>query len=73
MKVICVAILLALTAMHDFWLGPIVGRLRKESAQSQSSADQLLIGATGWIGRISMALGIVILLLALAMTRVSDF
>jgi uncharacterized membrane protein len=68
-KLLLVTILIALTAMHDFWLGPLVGRLRKESPQAQSSADQLLVQTTTAIARLAVLLAIAILFLAVSLRR----
>lgn len=63
------AILIGLTAVHDFWLGPLVGRLRKESSETPSSADRLLVGLSSWTARLSIILAIAVLFMAVALAR----
>ena len=48
MKLWVVAGLILLTAAHDFWLGPLVGRLRREASEIPSPADLLLSACPRW-------------------------
>jgi hypothetical protein len=68
-KLWLVAVLIGLTAVHDFWLGPLVGRLRKESSDSPSSADQLLINLSMWVARLGLLVAVTVLFLAAALAR----
>jgi putative copper resistance protein D len=69
LKLWVVAILVLLTAIQDFWLGPLVGRLRRASGDGPSAADQLIIRLTALIGRLGVLLAIVILFLSVALAR----
>ena len=68
-KLWLVAVLIGLTGVHDFWLGPLVGRLRKESLDSPSSADQLLINLSMWVARLGLLVALTVLFLAAALAR----
>ncbi|MBD0316549.1 MAG: hypothetical protein ICV75_07645, partial [Nitrospiraceae bacterium] len=68
-KLWLVAVLIGLTAVHDFWLGPLVGRLRKESSDSPSSADHLLINLSMWVARLGLLVAVTVLFLAAALAR----
>ncbi|MGH7230392.1 MAG: DUF4149 domain-containing protein [Nitrospiraceae bacterium] len=68
-KLWMVSLLIGLTAVHDFWLGPLIGRLRRESSDTPSSADQLLINLSTWIARLSLILAFAVLFVAVALAR----
>ena len=68
-KLWLVALLIGLTAVHDFWLGPLVARLRKESPETPTSADQFLIGLSTWVGRLSLLVAMAVLFMAVALAR----
>ena len=68
-KLWLVALLVGLTAVHDFWLGPLVARLRKESMDAPSSADQMIISLSTWVARLAVIVAVAILFLAVALTR----
>jgi uncharacterized membrane protein len=68
-KLWLVAVLIVLTAAHDFWLSPFVGRLRKESSDPPGSADQLLINLSSWVARLALLLAFIVLFLAVALAR----
>ena len=61
--------LILLTAAHDFWLGPLVGRLRREASEIPSPADLLLIRVSTVVVRLGLLLGVIVLFLAVALSR----
>ncbi len=69
MKLLLVAILIGLTAVHDFWLGPRVGRLLSVSPGSQTLAENLQIRLSPWIARLGLVLALGVLLAATALVR----
>jgi uncharacterized membrane protein len=69
MKLWVVAGLILLTAAHDFWLGPLVGRLRREASEIPSPADLLLIRLSTVVARLGLLLGVIVLFLAVALAR----
>ena len=68
LKLWLVAGLVLLTAVHDVWLGPLVGRLRQDS-EIPSPADLLLIRVAAVVARLGLLLGVIVLFLAVALTR----
>lgn len=68
-KLWLVAFLIILTAVHDFWLGPLVGRLRQESSDDPSTADQLMVKVSSLIARLNLVLAIAILFMSVALAR----
>src|SRR5581483_4221170 len=68
-KLFLVIVLIGLTAVHDFWLGPLVGRLRRESSGTPSTADQLLIGLSTWTSRLMLLLALAVLYLGVMVAR----
>jgi len=69
MKLWVVVGLILLTAAHDFWLGPLVGRLRREASEIPSPADLLLIRVSTVVVRLGLLLGVIVLFLAVALSR----
>lgn len=69
LKVLLVAILISLTAIHDFWLGPRLGRLVRSSAQSGNLANSRLQPLLPWVARLGLLLSLGILLVAVALAR----
>jgi len=69
LKLAAVAVLISLTAVHDFWLGPKVAGLMRRSPVDRSSTEQTLIRLSPWIVRLGLILALVILLLAVAVVR----
>jgi copper resistance protein D len=69
LKLWLVAGLVLLTAVHDVWLGPLVGRLRREASEMPSPADLLLIRVAAVVVRLGLLLGVVVLFLAVALAR----
>lgn len=66
-KLILVAIILMLSALHDFIVGPKAARLWRENAQSPQS--QHWRRRASWLGRINLILALTVLLLAVALVR----
>ena len=69
LKLALVAILIGLTAAHDFWLGPWVGQLMRGSSADRSATEHMLIRLSPWVARLGLILALVILLLAVAVVR----
>ena len=67
-KIWLVAALVLLTAVHDFWLGPFVGRLRRNASDS-SPADHLLVRISVVVARSGLILAVAVLFLAVALAR----
>ena len=70
LKLWIVAGLVLLTAVHDIWLGPLVGRLRREASETPSAADLLLIRLSAVVARLGLLLGVIVLFLAVALARI---
>ncbi|MGH2620686.1 MAG: DUF4149 domain-containing protein [Anaerolineales bacterium] len=64
-----VAILITLTAVHDFWLGPTVGRLLREPEAARTAGEHRLILLSPWVARLSLLLAVGVLLAAVALVR----
>ncbi len=69
LKLTLVVLLIALTAVHDFWLGPKAAGLMRRSPVDRSATEQRLIRFSPWIARLGLILALVILLLAVAVVR----
>ena len=69
MKLLLVAVLIGLTAVHDFWLGPRVGRLMQSAPGSRMPAENLQIRLSPWIARLGLVLALGVLLAATALVR----
>lgn len=69
LKLALVALLISLTAVHDFWLGPKVGRLLRDPGESRRPWEGLLIRVFPWIARLGLVVAIMILYLGLAVAR----
>lgn len=68
-KLLLVAVLIGLTAIHDFWLGPKVGQLLREPPQDRGPAEVMLIRLSPWIARLALVLALGVLLAATALAR----
>jgi uncharacterized membrane protein len=69
LKLTLVALLIALTAVHDFWLGPKVARLMRAGSTNRGGTEQVLVRLLPWIARLAVVLAVVILLLAVVTVR----
>jgi copper resistance protein D len=68
-KLSLVAALLFAVSLHDFWLGPKVGRLKARPDAVRSPADQLALRLAPWIGRGVLLLALMVLLAAVILAR----
>ncbi len=68
-KVCLVLGLIALTALHDFWLGPLVGRLKSQTPAMLTRAEQAWIGLAAWLPRLSLLVAVAIVFLGVALSR----
>ena len=68
-KLTLVAILLMLTVMHDFFIGPRVGRILHIPAVSRSGHDRLLVAGSPWLPRLSLLLALAVLGIAVMVVR----
>jgi uncharacterized membrane protein len=64
-----VAALVGLGLLHDFVIGPRAGRALSRDGLPPTGIDLLMVVLAPWVGRLNLLLGIVILLLAAALTR----
>lgn len=68
-KLLLVSLLIGLTALHDFWLGPFVGRLMRLSPGARQPAEDLLMRVAPWVARLGLVLALAVLLAAVALVR----
>jgi uncharacterized membrane protein len=68
-KLLVVVLLIGLTAIHDFWLGPKMGRLLRAPQQTRTPAETFLIRCSPWVARLGLGLALAVLLLAAALVR----
>ncbi|MGH7180420.1 MAG: DUF4149 domain-containing protein [Nitrospiraceae bacterium] len=68
-KLRLVTILLFLTLVHDFILGPRVGQVMQLSTESRTRFDQALVLWSPWIARFSLILALAVLLAAVTLAR----
>ena len=64
-----VAFLILMGLLHDFVIGPRAARAMSRDGLPPTGADLLMVTLAPWIGRFNLLLGIVILMLAAALTR----
>jgi uncharacterized membrane protein len=69
MKLLLVALLVGMTALHDFWMGPKVGRWMRVPQESRTQSEPWMIRLAPWIARLGLALALAVLLLAVALVR----
>lgn len=67
MKIVLVTVVLLLSLYHDLFVGPKAVRLWKDDPESE--AAQRVRKLAGWIGRVTVLLGIAITALAVMMVR----
>ena len=63
-KLVSVATMIAVSALHDFWLGPMAGRLRPGSPEAARARR-----CASWLARINAVIGIVIVAAAVRLAR----
>lgn len=68
-KLALVTVLVILGVLHDFVIGPRAGRALSRNGLPPTGSDRAMVTLAPWIGRFNLLLGIVILLLAAALTR----
>ncbi|MBM4123623.1 MAG: copper resistance protein CopD [Nitrospira sp.] len=68
-KLFLVGLLTGLTILHDFWLGPKVGRLLRAPHHAHTPAETLLIRFSPWVARLGLLLALAVLLAAAALVR----
>lgn len=64
-----VVLLVGMGVIHDFVIGPRAGRALSRNGLPPTGSDRAMVTLAPWIGRLNLLLGIVILLLAAALTR----
>ena len=64
-----VVFLVIMGLFHDFVIGPRAGRAMSRDGLPPTGTDLLMVRLAPWVGRFNLLLGIVILLLAAALTR----
>lgn len=68
-KLLLVALLVGMTALHDFWIGPKVGRWMRAPQESRTQGETWMIRLAPWIARLGLGLALAVLLLAAALVR----
>ena len=63
-KLVSVATMITVSALHDFWLGPMAGRLRPGSPEAARARRW-----AAWLARINAVIGIVIVAAAVRLAR----
>lgn len=66
-KLYLFALILILSGIHDFWLGPKAAKLLQEDPESQRTRK--FRKATSWAGRINLAIGLIIIYIAVTLVR----
>ena len=64
-----VAVLVAMGVAHDFIIGPRAARAQSRDGLLPTGADLLMVQLAPWVGRLNLLLGVIILVLAAALTR----
>jgi putative copper export protein len=68
-KLVLVAILVGMGLFHDFVIGPRAGRALSRDGLPPTETDRFMVTLSPWVGRFNLLLGVVILVLAAALTR----
>ncbi len=68
-KLVLVGILVGLALAHDLVIGPRAGRAVSRDGLAPTGTDLMMVKLAPWVGRLNLLLGIVILVLAAALTR----
>ncbi|TXH20054.1 MAG: DUF4149 domain-containing protein [Chitinophagaceae bacterium] len=66
-KLIVFSIMLLISAVHDFWLGPKASQLMETHPNDKRT--QKFRKSTSWMGRLNLLLGIIILYYAVSLVR----
>jgi uncharacterized membrane protein len=64
LKLAAVAAMIAVSAVHDFWLGPLAGRLTPGSPEALRARTR-----ASWLARINAVIGIVVVIAAVRLAR----
>ena len=64
-----VAVLVAMGVAHDFIIGPRAARAQSRDGLLPTGTDLLMVQLAPWVGRLNLLLGVIILVLAAALTR----
>ena len=68
-KLVLIAILLMLTFVHDFFIGPRVGRILQTPEPLRTGHDRLLVAGSPWLPRLSLLLALAVLGIAVIVAR----
>ncbi len=63
-KLICVMLMIVLSALHDFWLGPAAGRVDPDTPEATR-----LRHTSSWVARVNAIIGLVLLYAAVHLAR----
>jgi len=64
-----VAVLVTMGVAHDFIIGPRAARAQSRDGLLPTGTDLLMVQLAPWVGRLNLLLGVIILVLAAALTR----
>ncbi|TLY19332.1 MAG: DUF4149 domain-containing protein [Nitrospirae bacterium] len=64
-----VGVLVALGVAHDLIIGPRAARAQSRDGLPPTGTDLLMVQLAPWVGRLNLLLGVIILVLAAALTR----
>jgi len=64
-----VAVLVTMGVAHDSFIGPRAARAQSRDGLLPTGADLLMVQLAPWVGRLNLLLGVIILVLAAALTR----
>jgi len=64
-----VVVLVAMGVAHDFIIGPRAARAQSRDGLRPTGTDLLMVQLAPWVGRLNLLLGVIILVLAAALTR----
>lgn len=68
-KITLVILLLALTAAHDFWLGPRLSEILRKPGASRVDHERRLVSWASWLPRLSLLVALAVLAAAVALAR----
>ena len=68
-KLSLVILLLALTAAHDFWLGPRLSEILRKPDASRLNDERRLVAWASWLPRLSLLVALAVLAFAVALAR----
>lgn len=68
-KMALVTLLLALTAAHDFWLGPRLSEILRQPDTSRSEQERRLVAWASWLPRLSLLVALAVLAAAVSLAR----